>query len=181
MSNAGMSKETMTAKRKRMTPGVALASLVLLVSCNQSHVCTMIGCSYPLTLQLEAADWVPGEYVVAITASGRTYECSFERGADGVGGQAGSPTQPSGIVQYCDPVPGDATEPGDAPEIYGDEDVTIEVKRDFKQVSVSVRRDGVTLLEEELTPSYQKSYPNGPDCTECRKATEKLTLPAEGS
>ncbi len=35
------------------------------------------------------------------------------------------------------------------------------------------------LLDTELTPSYTKSYPNGPDCGECLNATETLMLPAE--
>lgn len=172
MSNGGMSN------------GVALASLaVLLVSCSEVEPqrCTAIGCGFPITLELEAADWLPGEYVVAITASGSTFECRFERGADGAGGQAGSANQPSGIVQHCDLVSGDATETWEEPEMYGDWNVTIDLKRESKQLSVSVHRDGTLLLEEELIPSYHTSYPNGPNCGACRSAREALTLPAEGS
>jgi len=155
---------------------VALSTLVAL-SMNgcEEHLCTQKGCNYPLRLQVKAEHWVAGEYVVSITESGRTFECPFEKGADGAGGQAGSGQEQAGVVQ-CFPAGN-----SNAPELYFHEDVaTITIMHVAKEVTVSVRRDGATLLDEKVTPTYAKSYPNGPDCSgECLNATETLTLPAE--
>lgn len=170
--------------RNRSAVGAAVvlaAGWALVTSCTEPQICTAIGCSHPLAIQLRAESWVPGEYVVSITESGRTFECTVARGLNGAGGQAGSEGQDEtwGVVRYCSQVEGDPTEIWNAPDIYGEEDVTIEVKHAVDHVAVSVRRDMTTLLDTELTPSYTKSYPNGPDCGECLNATETLTLPEE--
>lgn len=162
---------------------VIWATLVLgvVTSCEEPQLCTAIGCSYPLSVSVESEAWAPGEYVVTISESGRTFECRFERGAGGAGGQAGAEGQDdvAGLVRRCTQVAGDPAETWDAPEFWGDEDVVIDIMHAAKEVSISVRRDGATLLDTELTPSYRRSYPNGPDCGECLNATETLTLPDE--
>jgi len=151
---------------------------LLVLSCSESHVCTQIGCGPPLSLELKAAHWVSGEYVVSIETSERTFECRFTRGSSGSGGQAGAPAEIPGLVRDCDQVSGDPTEY--TPEFDGDEDVNISIAQHYQQLRIRVRRDGATLLDEELTPKYHKYYPNGPDCGSCRSApATTLTLPEE--
>jgi hypothetical protein len=46
------------------------------------------------------------------------------------------------------------------------------------QVRVAVRRGGVEVGAQELTPQYREARPNGPDCEPtCRQASATLTLP----
>lgn len=169
----------------RTKAAVALASLAtLLLSCTESPPCPNTSCAFPpLTLELEARPWVPGEYVVSITDSGRTYECRFEIGADGANGQAGSAgdDDASEVVHGCDQVSGDSGETWDAPEwLEGDNGtITFWIKRPTEQLPLSIRVDGRTLLEEELTPTYTKSATGRPECGGCVSATETVTLPAE--
>ena len=129
--------------------------------------CPDVGCAPPLTLELKAEQWVAGEYVVTIADSERSLECRFEKRA----------RDTSGVVERCDQVSGDLTQSW--VELSVHDDVTIHVMRPPKVVSVSVRRDEATLLDEKLTPKYVKSYPDGPDCAACVSATETLTLPDE--
>jgi len=151
---------------------------LLVLSCTEGHLCTAIGCGPPLSLELKAAHWVSGDYVVSIETSSRTFECRFTRGIAGSGGQAGGPAEIPGLVRNCDQASGNPTEY--TPEFSGDEDVSIDVAQHYEQLRIRVRRDGALLLDEELTPTYHKYYPNGPDCGECRSApTTTLTLPAE--
>ena len=150
----------------------------LLPSCSEPNVCTAIGCGPPLSVELRATDWVAGEYVVSIETSVRTFECRFTRGSAGAGGQAGAPADIPGLVRNCDQVSGDPSQY--APEFWGDEDVTIDLEQHYKQLRILVRRDGAPLLDEELTPKYEKYYPNGPDCGACSSApAATLTLPDE--
>lgn len=150
----------------------------LMLSCSEPKVCTLIGCGPPLSVELQATDWVAGEYVVSIETSVRSFECRFTRGSAGAGGQAGAPAEIPGLVRHCDQVSGDPSEY--APEFWGDEDVTIDLERHYEQLRILVRRDGALLLDEELTPKYETYHPNGPDCGECRSAPPAtLTLPEE--
>lgn len=55
--------------------------------------------------------------------------------------------------------------------------ITIVIHNAPARVPVSVRRDSVVVLEEELAPSHTQSHPNGPECGPiCLDATETLTL-----
>jgi len=145
-----------------------LGSLIaLLLNGCLTTSCPDVGCAPPLTLELKAEQWVAGEYVVRITDSERSFECRFEKGAGDT----------AGVVERCDQLSGDRS----LVRRSVLDDVTIDVMHTPKVVSVSVRRDGATLLDEKLKPAYVKSYPGGPDCGECLNASETLTLPDEDS
>jgi len=163
----------------------ALLAALLSSGC-LTQMCTDAGCSDALTIHLKALDWVSGAYVVSITESERTFECAFEKGTTGAGGQAGGQSQDEswGVAQRCEQTAGDPAELWGAPEMWGNETegVFIVIRRAAERVPVSVRRDAALLLEAELTPSYVKFQPNGPECAPtCHQGSETLTLPAEGS
>ncbi len=141
MRDEELADEKTWRKRNLASAAVALAAgWALVTSCTEPLICTAIGCSHPLKIQLEAESWAPGEYVVSITESGRTFECTLARGSNGAGGQAGSVGQDEtwSVVRYCDQAGGEPTEIWNAPDIYGEEDVIIEVKHAVDRVAISV-------------------------------------------
>jgi len=160
----------------------------LVLSCSESdsepQTCTLIGCNNELTVELTAEEWVPGEYVVSITQAERSFDCRFEKASSSAGGQAGqSQNEAWGVAHGCAQTAGDPLESRDLPEIIGlGEAVTIRTINPTERVPVAVRRDGATLLDVELTPTYTKSYPNGKACdaaSPCLNASETLMLPEE--
>jgi len=167
--------------KTRLFTGALLAAL--LSSGCQTQACTEVGCAAPLTIQLQALDWVSGAYVVSVTESERSFECTFDRGTLGAGGQAGGQSQDEswGVVHGCEQTAGDPAELGEVPGMWGNETegIFIVINHAAERVPVNVRRDGALLLEVELTPSYMRSQPNGPECAPtCFNASETLMLPA---
>lgn len=158
-------------------------TLAVMTSCQEPAPCTLIACGTRLTINIEAQQWEPGAYVVSITTSGRSFECRLQRGTEGAGGQAGSRGEDdvSGSMRRCEQVAGDPAGDWYTPQVYDYADITIHIFSTPRELSVKVQRDATTLLDQELTPSYVKSYPNGPDCGECLDATETLTLPAKST
>jgi len=168
---------------KKLGGALGVAAALLINGC-ESTSCTDAGCGYPLNLELKAEHWVAGEYVVAFTESGRSFECAFERGTSGAGGQASEGEDQPGDVVRCDQTAGDPANLSETPEVSSDGrgDITIVIKNAAERVPVSVRRDGALVLGEEVTPSYTKSHPNGPECgPTCLTAFETLTLPEDGA
>jgi len=54
----------------------------------------------------------------------------------------------------------------------------MEVSGTPKQLRFKLERDGATLVDETVEPSYQETRPNGPGCAPvCRQATVPLVLP----
>ena len=84
------------------------------------------------------------------------------------------------LLLSCQQVAGDPGETWEALEwIEADnENITFWIERTPERLPFSVRIDGTTLLDEELTPTYTKVYPYGRDCGGCVSATETVTLPA---
>ena len=147
--------------------------------------CSSADCADALFIELKALDWVSGAYVASITESERTFECSFEKGTSGAGGQAGAESEDASVstIHGCEQTAGDPAGPWDTPGMSSNEygDITIVVRHAAKTVPISVRRDGALLLDAELTPSYTKRQPNGPECgPTCFSASETLTLRPEG-
>lgn len=167
--------------------GVVAAFVLSCTETEEPRACTLIGCNDELTIELKAEEWVPGQYVVSITESQRSYDCRFEKLPEGAGGQAGAQSnhEPWGVAQGCNQTAGATAPSWDAPEFIGlGEVVTIRSRYPARRVPVTVRRDGATLLDVDLAPSYTKSYPNGPECdadNPCLNGSETITLPADGA
>lgn len=156
-----------------MTRG-GLTALVLLCSAVVSPAwalspvaCTEIGCVNGLALTV-APDyqWQPGAYVFRLTLDGRTVTC-----------RGNLPLNACDMPSvHCDGEGVVITESGCAlpsPEAQGFGDVHIE--NGPQQVAVSVTRDGQTLVDKTVTPTYRTSRPNGPQCApECRQASLPL-------
>lgn len=184
MTNTKLSSGMLRGRRVYGWWGVGAA---LLLGCSEPQICTAIGCNNELTIELKAEEWVPGQYVVSITESGRSYACRFEKLPAGAGGEAGAQShdEPWGVAHGCEQTAGDLAPTWDAPELIGlGETVTIRSTHPAERVPLAVQRDSASLFDEELTPSYTKTYPNGPECDAghpCLNGSETVTLPADGS
>ena len=82
------------------------------------------------------------------------------------------------MVHRCDQLSGDPA--NSVVELTAAEDVSIDFfDVNYEQLSIRVQRDDALLLDEEVTPVYQTSYPNGPDCGACSTSEPtSFTLPA---
>ena len=135
-------------------------------------VCTLIGCGYGLTASVHSADgrFPSGMHRIELMADGNTWTCTFAY-------PAALQMQPlcSGIrVEFltetictetrCDPIPGQYVE-------------TITVAGTPGQVHVWQYVDDVPILDAAAAPSYEESWPNGPECgPACRQASLSRTL-----
>lgn len=128
--------------------------------------CTEIGCVDGLTLTVVPEyRWQPGAYVFRLTLDGRTVTC-----------KGSLPLKACGTPSLtCDGEGVMMTESGCAlpPEAQGFGDVHVE--NGPRQVAISITRDGQTLVDKTVTPTYRTSRPNGPRCApECRQANVPL-------
>jgi hypothetical protein len=162
--------------------------LVAFSSCG-NHGCNEAGCLTGVQISVRTLDgtWPDGAYTLTITHDGTTHACALNLPEDRLG--TGSVTEWS-----CEPtlgVPGarfdqDATceehRTADAvsqsctpiPDHYT---VSAFVQGTPKNVTIALARDGTTLLEQSVAPSYSDSYPNGKDCEPaCRGASVELMV-----
>lgn len=174
----------MNDRNERLRFGMLVgAALATSLGCGEQqgkiHDCTTRDCGPSVSLELEATHWAPGEYVIFIETTALSFECRFTRGMTGSGGQAGGPAEVAGMVHRCAQVSGEPIEP--SPALHGDENVSIDfIEEYYDQLRIRVQRDGAVLLDDEVTPEYRTSYPNGPDCGACSNADPiTLTVPAE--
>jgi len=130
--------------------------------------CTEIGCANGLNISLQktSGSWEPGMYSVEIDADGKKITCTTQIPLSG--------SNPSS----CDDaavllgVSGSALPASE----HGLSDLIFQSTP--KQVSVTVSRDGAMLATKDLTPTYKKSQPNGPDCEPiCNQASGSLAVP----
>lgn len=141
--------------------GVAAPALAL-----SPVACTEMGCVDGLALTV-APDyrWQPGAYVFRLTLDGRAVTC---RGS--------LPLNACDMPSLtCDGEGVMITESGCAlpPEAQGFGD--IQISSGPRQVAISITRDGQTLVEKTVTPTYRTARPNGSQCEpECRQASVPL-------
>jgi hypothetical protein len=142
-------------KRRRWVPVLALA--LGATTCGgeddeSGRPCTLIGCFDYLLIRFEGS--TPGEYQITIEADGDIIECT-------------GTVPSSGVVLACSGEP--------HPEMAGKFETTIAGAP--RQVRVTVRRDGVSIADETLTPTYSESQPNGAGCLPiCFRAQEVVSL-----
>ena len=135
-------------------------------------VCTLIGCGDGLTASVHSADgsFPSGMHRIELMADGNTWTCTFVY-------PAALQMQPlcSGFrVEFLtrdglhrDPV---RCDPGQYVE-------TITVGGTPGQVHVWQYVDDVPILDAAAAPSYEESWPNGPECgPACRQASLSWTL-----
>jgi hypothetical protein len=155
--------------------------------CTFTQSCTAIGCGDALTLEMRPAGggFPDGAYTLTLETRAGLRTCRFvmpdsvpqlgalgsvdcDPGASAWVEQATDCTETrsgNATSESCRPVPGRFAlhaQLQDTPDV----------------VSVRVERDGLALLDSTLTPTYETSQPNGPDCGPvCHQATEMLELP----
>ncbi|MBP7252817.1 MAG: hypothetical protein KBA75_04960 [Alphaproteobacteria bacterium] len=128
--------------------------------------CTEMGCVDGLMLSV-APDyrWHSGAYVFRLKLDGRAVIC-----------QGSLPLKACDMPSLtCDGVGVMITESGCAlqPEAHGFGD--IQISSGPQQVAVSITRDGQTMVDKTVTPTYRTARPNGPQCEpECRQASLPL-------
>lgn len=149
------------------------ALLLALASCSQAGpdgACTEIGCQNGLHLTWDQGPWKPGPYTIEVTLDGTKVTCE---------GKLPLPACDAGPGFKC--TPGASLRLGESgcalpPEQHGLGGIDIDTMP--AQVRIVVRRDGVEVGAQEITPKYQESRPNGPQCEPvCRQASATLTLP----
>jgi len=125
--------------------------------------CTLIGCEDGLKVQLRpASGWPAGEYRFEIQAEGVRVTC---RGSIPLTACTGGPSLPRTVT--CDPedviriVESGCALPAQAqgfPELWFDP------KFRPRKLEITITRDGQIVAGANLVPSFQKVYPNGPEC-----------------
>ena len=123
-----------------------------------------------VTLRSQAANWASGVYEVAISASGRTHECTVVSPDDFASSQS-SP-------ELCTPrLPFRVVARYEAGELSA-----YVLEADFRsapeRVAVVVRRDGVEILNSRRDFEYKTTYEHGPFCgPDCAIGRVELTIP----
>ncbi len=135
---------------------------------SSGDMCTLIGCMDGLSVDFTRTTWPDGSYSVAVSLDGKpAATCT-----------AKLPFEPSGSSGKCDVstlilgTSGQAL-PASLQAITG-----LRISGTPAHVQIALRRDGVLELSAEVTPTYQTSNPNGPNCgPTCTQASAKLTIP----
>lgn len=156
------------------------ALFLALASCSQAGAgsppqpsivgCTAIGCQNGLHLTWAQGPWKPGAYTIEVSLDGTKVTCE---------GQLPLPACESGAGFHCSP--GASLRLGESgcalpPEQHGLAGIDIDTMPEH--VRVAVRRGGVEVGAQELTPQYKEGRPNGPECEPvCRQASGTLALP----
>jgi hypothetical protein len=130
--------------------------------------CTAIGCVDGLSIALVApGGWTPGSYVFTIVADGATQTCK------------GALPLPSCNTPglRCDNTLATIGESGCALPSAEHSFADLRFASGPAKVKVHIERDGSTLADDALEPTYQTSQPNGPNCGPiCRQASASISL-----
>lgn len=149
---------------------ITLLSLLAMSACEETQICTNIGCranDYQLV-----REWSPGEYEVDVsyTLGGDVaFACTLhiEEGEDDDAGafdnREGACTQTEGDPRAV------------ALNVLNGA-VTLSIYDAPESFQLDVSRQGESLARDTVTPQYEVSYPNGPKCGECRSATMAIAL-----
>jgi len=154
----------------RIQIGAALCILAAVVSaCDDTHPCTLIGCTDNTSLRLESATWEQGQYDIDVSYDERNATCSIA-------------------------VPVDQDADADAGVIRGEQthcvsDGTALIRLEARRgliltieglpaiVQVAVRRDDASLGAFTVRPTVTPWYPNGAGCGTCYKGAAVITIP----
>ena len=122
---------------------------------NVPQACNEMGCADGLVISLSPdAGWAPGQYRFTIVTDGETTVC-----------EGALPLPP--CEQPALRCTGSAAIIGESgcaidPAAHGFSDIQISSKP--KSVTLTIERDGQPIANQTLTPTYQRSQPNGPGC-----------------
>ncbi len=164
--------------------------LLVLCSCDalEPESCTLIGCSDGLSLRAKTASGglTDGTYSIALRLDGTAIQCTLDAS------DLSTRSAQTYLTAECDDRTSSVTlsAPTECTEhrseeavgqscqpIAGKWQLDIGVQGIPASVQLEIARDGVTVLEQTLAPTYLDTRPNGPKCEPlCRQASEELTL-----
>lgn len=146
---------------------VAIVLCGALTSCGGPMGCTLMGCSDSLRVAFDPPLGAEGAYEVVVEGDAKTRTCTatLPLGEGGPECERGDDDRFPGSLS----LDLDRTEPMSLRGVW--------VYGSPKKVNVTVRRDGVLLASETFEPSYEKTYPNGPECgPTCFSGSAKLPI-----
>lgn len=167
---------------RRLAACLVIAPLVS--SCGK--FCTEAGCIGGLGVAIDApSGWQSGAYELQLEAQdGTTHRCSFGVMVRETTTELAQPLSctpgvgASGVrVLGCPMLLAAAGAAASDPACPG-VGVAVRLSSTPRSVRVLLARDGAPLLDESVTPEYQRSEPNGEDCPPvCHSASVTVSLP----
>jgi len=177
----------MDLERKVMILALLGSGGLLSSTCVTTKACTEVGCNdqFSATIEAPLASLPPGMHRLEVIADGTTLTCTFsvplEPPASGgwpdpvcsaglslsVGPAVMCTTFETDAIkgQRCDPIPDRVSE-----HLYFSATPT--------QVAVTQWAGDTMIFQQTATPTYQVSYPNGPDCgPACRQGSVTWSIP----
>lgn len=146
----------------------------------EKQTCTGIGCTEPVEIYVTAEAWLVGDYTVGVSTPERAFTCNLpvpvldSEGSVAAGGESAV----WGLPADCTQTAGTAAEQWETPDIYFDRGFRIHLLWATSELELTLHYEGQTLLEESVTPTYTKSYPNGRECDGSPCLNYKATLEA---
>lgn len=136
--------------------------------------CTEAACHTGVfvTLTPSQSDWLPGDYQFVVDADGAVTTCEGSLGATPCKGQLYLPCTPANFNVLVE-------DAGCSLPTRRRAFSMISVRgAAFKQVAITVRRDGLELVRQTLIPSYLTFEPNGHECgPTCLQGPVTLAVP----
>ena len=148
------------------------------------QVCTLIGCSNAAYIDIGRTDaWPDGAYSLELSMDDEQRSCDFVVPDDlgrfvtldcgeGVTAQLEQRTKCTSTTSSD----GNSSS-GSCTPIPDEYEISLELIGNPKTISVTLSRDGSTVLSDSRKPKYERDYPNGSDCDEgCSQASYKLSF-----
>jgi len=174
---------------RRVLAVCSLAGLVSSCSAFESHDCMDIGCTDALALSLRIADgtWDEGQYELVIDGdfSPGPTTCRFRVPDDIPAARSATEIDCSGSLSFSLGQDEDCTNPLMKPAnqepcvpLPGQFVVSGGIEAAPKTLTLSLTRDGSSIVSRTVRPTYKQNRPAGPGCgSVCEQAHESITLP----
>lgn len=144
--------------------------LALFLACTDSDdsdhsgACTEIGCIDGLSVTFQPALMGKGTYTFDVTIDGTAYACDATIPLEGSSTVCGTGGVVSIYLSGTELDPSKQSFPG------------LHVEGAPKSVQIQVHRDKALVADADLSPKYQVTQPNGPDCPPtCNSAAVDVT------
>jgi hypothetical protein len=150
---------------------VGFSAALIVGSCGNgalySRACTEIGCRTGLGLPFSRPLRDAGAYVVTLTLDGVEVVCQATLPFSGCAG--GNPCSSANVL---------LEQSGCALPASEHSLVGMHIDSTPAMIRVTIARDGVEILQDQITPTYVRTQPNGEGCPPvCNQANATLTIP----
>ena len=174
----------------------ALRALILgggLALAGNACVCTLEDCSNAAYVDIvHDGAWQDGSYTLELSLDGEERSCDFvlpddlpatghlaalDCGDDGDGGEDVSALLGRRTKCTSTSSADGNSSSGSCTPIPDEYEISLELAANPKSVSITLTRDGATVLSDSRAPKYGRIYPNGSDCDEgCAQASYELSF-----